>query len=129
MAASSPYDNAAVIVRTPVTTQAISSQPGLPSCLAIAADTMKIPDPIIDPVTTMVESNNPSSRLNVLSRLVGLVVSTSAIERSILCANSNSDKAIYGIRWPELQRSTDGEVRRESHRACLWADGDQCSCV
>ena len=29
----------------------------------MSAETMKIPEPIIDPTTTIVESNRPSSRL------------------------------------------------------------------
>jgi hypothetical protein len=43
-------------VRTPVATQASRSQPGLPTRRAMSADTMKMPDPIIDPTTTMVAS-------------------------------------------------------------------------
>jgi hypothetical protein len=35
---------------------AASSQPGLPICRDISAGTMKMPDPIIDPTTTMVAS-------------------------------------------------------------------------
>ena len=67
IAASSPYDNAAAMVSTPVITHATSSQPGLPSSRAISADTMKIPVPIMDPATIMVESNSP--RLRVSSSL------------------------------------------------------------
>jgi hypothetical protein len=44
------------------------------------ADTMKMPEPIIDPVTTMVESNSPSSRLKSVSSASGLAV-TSAIRQ------------------------------------------------
>ena len=44
------------MVSTPVTTHATSSQPGLPSWRAMSADTMKMPEPIIDPTTTMVAS-------------------------------------------------------------------------
>ena len=43
-------------VRTPVTTQASSSQPGLPTSRAMSAETMKMPEPIIEPTTTMVAS-------------------------------------------------------------------------
>jgi len=53
-----------VTVRIPVTAQATSSQPALPTCRAMSAETMKIPDPIIDPTTTIVESNRPRPRLN-----------------------------------------------------------------
>jgi len=47
MAASSPYESAPATVRTPVITQAAR---------AMFADTMKIPDPIIAPTTSIVES-------------------------------------------------------------------------
>ncbi len=40
-------------------TQEASSQPALPSCRDISAETMKIPDPIMDPATIIVESNSP----------------------------------------------------------------------
>src|SRR6266853_1693441 len=45
-------------------TQAASSPPVEPVCRAISADTMKIPDPIIDPTTIIVESNRPRPRTN-----------------------------------------------------------------
>src|SRR5271155_3363003 len=61
--ASSPYDSAAVMVRTPAITQESSSHPELPSCRDISADTMKMADPIIPPATIMVLSNSPSPRL------------------------------------------------------------------
>src|SRR5579863_8396419 len=64
MAASSPYDNAAVTVNTPVTSQATSSQPGLPTRRLMSADTMKMPEPIIAPTTTIVASKRPSPRRN-----------------------------------------------------------------
>jgi hypothetical protein len=39
-----------------VTSQASRSQPGLPTRRAMSADTMKMPEPIIDPTTTIVAS-------------------------------------------------------------------------
>ena len=59
-----------MMVRTPVTSQATSSQPGLPSRRAMSAETMKMPEPIIDPTTTMVESKRPRPRLNSVSSVV-----------------------------------------------------------
>ena len=44
------------MVSRPVTTHAPSSQPGLPIVRAMSADTMKMPDPIIAPMTIIVES-------------------------------------------------------------------------
>ena len=55
------------MVSAPVSAQAASSQPALPTYRDISADTMKMPDPIIDPTTTIVESNRPSPRLNSVS--------------------------------------------------------------
>jgi hypothetical protein len=34
----------------------------------MSAETMKMPDPIIEPTTTIVESNRPRPRLNSVSR-------------------------------------------------------------
>jgi len=56
-----------VIVSTPVSAQATSIQPGLAISLDISADTMKMPEPIMEPVTTMVASNN-SGRGRSLAR-------------------------------------------------------------
>src|SRR5262249_14355679 len=42
--------------------QTTSSHPGLPTCLEISAETIKMPDPIIAPATIIVESNRPSPR-------------------------------------------------------------------
>ena len=51
-------------VSTPVTSQATKSQPGDPTCRAMSADTMKMPDPIMDPATIIVESSRPSPWTN-----------------------------------------------------------------
>src|SRR5262245_51276262 len=64
MAASSPYDNAPITVRSPVTTHTTSSQPGAPTCFEMPPETIKIPEPIIDPATIMVESSKPRPRMN-----------------------------------------------------------------
>src|SRR5678816_2795994 len=58
IAASSPYARAPSKVITPVTTHAMSSRQGEGSDLAMSAETMKIPEPIIDPATSMVASVN-----------------------------------------------------------------------
>ena len=50
----------------PVMIQEASSQPGLPTLRDISADTIKMPDPIIDPATSMVESNSPRLRVSSL---------------------------------------------------------------
>ena len=52
------------MVSTPVNTQAISIQPGLLMRRDMSAETMKMPEPIMTPITTMVESKSPSPRTN-----------------------------------------------------------------
>src|SRR6266571_1332979 len=47
------------MVSAPVTSHTNSSQPGAPTCRVISAETMKMPEPIIDPATIMVESSRP----------------------------------------------------------------------
>ena len=65
------YDYAApATVSNAVTIHVASSHPGLPTCLVISADTMKIPDPIIEPITIIVESANPRPRWNSVSGAV-----------------------------------------------------------
>jgi hypothetical protein len=56
--------SAAKIVRMPVIIHVKSNPPAEPVCRAISAETIKIPDPIIDPATIIVESSSPSSRTN-----------------------------------------------------------------
>src|SRR5690349_19163396 len=56
IAASSPYASAPRRVMTPVTIQAKSSQKGEPSVRDMLAETMKIPEPIIEPATSIVAS-------------------------------------------------------------------------
>ncbi|MNT63702.1 hypothetical protein D3C72_2015380 [compost metagenome] len=47
------------MVKRPVSSQMTSSHPGEPTCRAISAETMKMPEPIIDPATIIVESSRP----------------------------------------------------------------------
>src|SRR5271156_3931418 len=48
----------------PETIQTVSRSPGLCTCAAISAETMKIPEPIIEPQTIIVESKRPSPLTN-----------------------------------------------------------------
>ena len=54
-----------MIVSAPVTAQTASSQPDEPTNRAISAETIKTPEPIIEPATSIVESSKPSSRRNL----------------------------------------------------------------
>ncbi len=60
------------MVRSPVTTQTAMSHPAEPTWRAISAGTMKMPEPIIDPATIMVESSRPSSRTKPGSAVLAL---------------------------------------------------------
>src|SRR5436853_7923576 len=51
--------------------QAISSPPADPVCRAISAETMKMPDPIIEPTTIIVESKRPRPRMKPDSPAMG----------------------------------------------------------
>src|SRR5205085_5877353 len=64
MAASSPYESAAITVSRPVTSQTTSNQPGEPTCFPMIAETMKMPEPIIEPATSIVESSKPRPLMN-----------------------------------------------------------------
>src|SRR5439155_11988899 len=63
-----------VIVISPATAQASSSQPGAPIKRADSAEVMKMPDPIIEPITIMVASSGPRPRTKLVSALVGEAV-------------------------------------------------------
>src|SRR5574343_1634483 len=56
-----------MIVITLVNNQIAINQPAEPTCLTISALTINIPEPIIEPTTSMVPSNNPNSFLNSFS--------------------------------------------------------------
>src|ERR1700736_1355287 len=62
MVASSEQHNAPVMVRSPATAQASNNQPGAPVRRADSAEVMKMPEPIIEPITIMVASSKPSLR-------------------------------------------------------------------
>src|SRR5579872_559798 len=64
IAASSPYARAPSSVMTPVTIQTTSNQKGEPTDLAMSAETMKMPDPIMAPATSIVASTSVSALTN-----------------------------------------------------------------
>src|SRR4029077_14924644 len=82
IAASSPYESAAVSVSNPVTMHTTSNHPGDPTWRAMIDDTMKIPEPIIEPATSMVESNKPSP-LTSFSSATGASVTALAISNPL----------------------------------------------
>src|SRR5918999_6102040 len=70
MAANSAQHNAPVIVSTPASAHAISSQPGEPTSRDDSAEVMKIPDPIMEPTTIIVASSRLRPRINLGEELV-----------------------------------------------------------
>jgi len=69
MAASSAQHKAPVMVITPASAHATSNHPGEPINRELSADVMKMPDPIIEPITIMV----PSTRVRPRTSLGALV--------------------------------------------------------
>src|SRR5215472_12943822 len=88
------------MVRTPVSTHAISIQPGLLLRRDISAETMKMPEPIMTPTTTIVASNRLRPRTKPRScrgRVVGWVMWAEVI---VAAARASTDlrapRAHYG---------------------------------
>src|SRR5256885_14894492 len=64
IAASSPYASAPKIVTTPETIHAINSQKGELTVREMSAETIKMPEPIIEPATSIVASVSVSALTN-----------------------------------------------------------------
>src|SRR5882724_4455631 len=62
MVASAEQHNATVMVNRPATAHARSNQPGAPLSRDDSAEVIKIPEPIIEPITIIVASIGPSAR-------------------------------------------------------------------
>jgi hypothetical protein len=65
MVASSEQHNAPVMVNKPAIAHASSSQPGAPLNRDDSAEVIKMPDPIIEPMTIIVASIGPSARTSL----------------------------------------------------------------
>src|SRR4030095_3473017 len=87
IAASSPYESAAVSVSNPVTIQTTSNHPGEPTWRAMIDETMKIPEPITEPRRSIVEPNKPSP-LTSFSSATGASVTAVAIWNPLDLAES-----------------------------------------
>src|SRR5882762_8944769 len=70
MVASSEQHNAPVMVNRPATAHARSNQPGAPLSRDDSAEVIKIPEPIIEPITIIVASIGPSARTRLVWTLV-----------------------------------------------------------
>src|SRR5438034_1119135 len=80
---SAEQQSAPVIVSTPAITHASKSHPGAPLKRADSADVMKMPEPIIDPITIMVASIGPSARTKPLGCWSLLILSCRAKSRHL----------------------------------------------
>ena len=79
---------APIRVSTPVTSQTTSSQPGAPTCRAMIEETMKMPEPIIEPATIIVESSRPKPRMKPVrlsSTPSATSVASAIVLRVLLC--------------------------------------------
>src|SRR5664279_4628122 len=71
------------MVRNPVTSQAPISSAGELVSRAISADTMKMPEPIMEPITSVVALVRPSPFTNSLSPLARETVFVSVLNRPL----------------------------------------------
>src|SRR5215831_17535979 len=95
MAANSPYESAPTTVSTPVTIQTTSNHPGDPTCFEMPPETIKMPDPIMDPATIIVESSKPSPRMNPVL-FVCAIAAASAIRSSSFYADLRNTLSFLG---------------------------------
>src|ERR1051326_2272520 len=65
MVASSEQHNAPVMVSNPAKAHARSNHPGAPLNRDDSAEVIKMPDPIIEPITIIVASMGPSARIRL----------------------------------------------------------------
>src|SRR5438094_1014186 len=84
--ANSEQQRAPVIVSKPATAHARSNQPGAPINRADSADVIKMPDPIIEPITIMVASIGPRARskLDALLSIFSFIFLGQAKSRHLL---------------------------------------------
>src|ERR1051325_10948326 len=85
MAANSAQHIAPVMVSTPASAHAASSHPGEPTSRDDSAETINIPDPIIDPTTIMVASSRLSPRTS-------LGDASLLIQRAVIVPQMNTDE-------------------------------------
>src|SRR5262249_11392818 len=81
MVASSEQHRAPVMVSKPATAHASTSQPGAPLNRDDSAEVMKMPEPIIEPMTIIVASIGPSARTRLDGGWLAILslIATSAV--------------------------------------------------
>src|SRR6266481_288821 len=105
MVASSEQHSAPVIVINPATAQASSSHPGAPINRADSAEVMKMPEPIIDPITIMVASSGPRARTRPV-----------CCRSSILLLTTNSEARLFSRL--DIRGVIAIHARTQLHRVC-----------
>src|SRR5215510_12598047 len=78
MVANSEQHSAPVMVSKPAVAHASSSQPGAPLNRDDSAEVIKMPDPIIEPMTIIVASIGPSARTKLVRSRWSLILSVTA---------------------------------------------------
>src|SRR5580704_4841004 len=111
----------------PETIHTVSSSPGLCTCPAISAETMKMPDPIIEPQTIMVESKRPSPFTSSVwpPATPALGTAASAIDAALRnlratarASNFRRDAQVLGGAFSGLARSHQIADHRDRIGAC-----------
>src|SRR5216110_1418317 len=110
IAASSPYESAPKIVITPVAIHAMSSQKGELTVREISAETMKMPEPIIEPATSIVASVSVSALTN--SRDDGAISAVAVVVVNAL-------PQMLGFRRVFSSCTARGSYRQKGHFASL----------
>src|SRR4030088_2217871 len=103
MVASSEQHNAPVMVNRPATAHARSNQPGAPLSRDDSADVIKIPEPIIEPITIMVASIGPSARTKPDCRRLSILLLTARTGALSFChiERSETSLAVFDQGHPE----------------------------
>src|SRR4051812_28095636 len=94
--------------------QTASSQPAELTCRAMSAETMNIPEPIIEPATIMVESSKPRPRTNRASPGAELVSSVAGLLLLLdgLIFSSNRDLRCR-VRLPDAIKKVNDQADHE----------------
>src|SRR4029077_1429846 len=100
MVANSEQHSAPVIVSKPASAHPSNSQPGAPLNRDDSADTMKIPDPIIEPITIMVASIGPSARTRpAVSRWLSTVRPGAGLKGAVMLSTAKHLWLFARVHW------------------------------
>src|SRR5438552_16451715 len=118
MVASPAQQSAPVIVIKPATPQASNNQPGAPIERADSAEVIKIPEPIIEPITIIVASIGPRARTKLVSwRLPILSLMQSVAGCSARRRQSNAKGRNPNDEWRKNYETRMTKCSHHQHRA------------